>query len=303
MNVRTREALRDEEGQSGGFVKTQRTRPRDGGRPEKNKTPRRREFPEEPVVALPVVSEVSAAKPPEEKEEKEMESNNNAQVKDKRIPFPVPGFEICPVCGQYSKRVVLNGKPYLVCKRCDDKFYAYVKECEEQYCVYADKMAAELVLGKDPVVLLKIVQSKFEWTLSQLDIALIGKELEDARFMMETHNRRYQRRAERITERIQAKVSGKTLPQEVLVSLRNLFEKEVTQEDAETAGKDGARVRHLSAWLKAATNLRADLEKTLAEKAADEAAAKVVTCNPEAAPETPASAPAHTTALQVLANS
>ena len=288
-----------EEDEPVGFVRNHRPTGPPRERPWKHKTPRRPrdpleelsmattlEEPQAPVVELPVVA---VARPPEKKEEVKEMASNVTPVKEKKIPFPALGFEICPACGQYSKHVVHDGEPYLVCKACDDKWYAYMKECDEQYRVYADKVALEIAAGSNPVVTPKVVQSKLEWILARLDIVSMEKELADARLMMEIHNKRYARRAERIAKRIRDKTNGKTMPQEVLVSLRNLYEKEVTKEDAETAKNDIDLVRYLNTWFTAVKKFKPELEQKIAERAAR--AAAPVPDAPAPAPETPAPAP------------
>jgi len=295
MKSRSSQAVIEDGEEVGGFRKNHRPTGPPRERPWKHKTPRRPRDPleelstlEEPVAELPAAA---VARPPRIIEEvKEMESNGT-QVKEKKIPYPALGFEICPACGQFSKHVVHDGEPYLVCKACDDKWHVYMKECDEQYRVYADKVAAEMVAGGNPVVQPKVVQSKLEWILTRLDIASLEKELADARLMMEIHNKRYLRRAERIAERIRDKANGKTMPQEVLVSLRNLFEKEVNQEDSETAKNDIALVRHLNTWLTAVKKFKPELEQKIAERKAKAAAP---------ASETTAPASETTTALAVV---
>ena len=284
-----------EEEELGGFVRNHRpTGPPREEKPNGRKKPRHSRVllqnlvpPDEPEVA-----HTGVVKPPEEKKEVKEMTNNVTPVKEKKIPFPIPGFVMCPACGQYSKHIVLNGQPYIVCIGCDNKYYAYRKDCDEKYRVYADQVAAEIAAGKNPVVQPKVVQFKPEWLLARLDIASIEKELADARLMMEVHNKRYPRRDERIAERVRAKAEGKTFSQEVLVSLRKLYGKEIIEEDSNNAKSDIALVLYLNTWLTAAKTLKPELEKMIAERVAKAAAAPEATA--------PALATPGTTALLVI---
>jgi len=148
-----------EEEELGGFVRNHRpTGPPREEKPNGRKKPRHSRVllqnlvpPDEPEVA-----HTGVVKPPEEKKEVKEMTNNVTPVKEKKIPFPIPGFVMCPACGQYSKHIVLNGQPYIVCIGCDNKYYAYRKDCDEKYRVYADQVAAEIAAGKNPVVQPKV---------------------------------------------------------------------------------------------------------------------------------------------------
>ena len=108
--------------------------------------------------------------------------------------------------------------------------------------------------------------TKIEWVLSQLDIPRFEEELDKAR-----QNRG--NLEERILQRVAVKTDGKKLPKELWNELHERIQKEIRSEDH-------FLVQRLYARLQAAQKLKSELE----ERLANEAAEKLVTCNPPLAP-------------------
>ena len=226
-----------------------------GGFEKNHRTKRRREerpgknkTPRPKEARLIIPKEPVAVKPPEEKKEVMIEMENDVPASQTR-----PEFGICAVCGQFS-RVLKDGtgrkQHFLVCKGCDNKYSLHIK-------AVADKIMAGENLSS---------MTKIEWVLSQLDIPRFEEELDKAR-----QNRG--NLEERILQRVAVKTDGKKLPKELWNELHERIQKEIRSEDH-------FLVQRFYARLQAAQKLKSELE----ERLANEAAEKLVTCNPPLAP-------------------
>ena len=226
----------------GGFEKKYRTNRWSDERPGKNKKPRRQKPLEETRASVVILPTVSAVNPPEKKEEvNEMNSQNSGNTQTAPV---APRFEICPICGFFSKlanKTTEDGEKirFLVCKGCND-----------EYAAYATNVAKVIISGKKDIATL----SKTEWVLSQIDLTRFEKELEEAR----------QKRVgihERAIKSAQADRAGKSTPREVFISL-------VTQYEKKEGDELYFLVKRLFARLEAAKKLKPELEQMLAQKAA-----------------------------------
>jgi len=227
----------DIEALSGGVEKNRRTKR--GRQEETPRTPEPQEAPEPqaPVAVLPAI--LQAAQPPEEKGvEMKTTTAVMAQATQARQEF-----KPCPLCGYaiatQNKTKEGGVKKYLVCKACNDKFMAYVREIAVKFL-------------ENPAT---VTMSKIEWVLSQLDLERFEKELEAAR------NDRDNIQA-KIDEEVHRETGGKSLPREVFVEVRNKVGGKVRNENYFT-------IRHLNGRLQAAKALKAELEKLIADKAAE----------------------------------
>jgi len=219
-----------------------------------------------PRPNISAVVKLPTAKPPEEKMEER-------EAPERKISFPVAGFEICPICGQYSKHVAFNGKSFWICKGCDDQYFAYAKKAEEDYDIYADLIAAEILAGKNPPVRPKVILTKAEWILVELKIASMTDELANARLDMSAHNQLRLIFEKRVTQKVLAQNKG--FAPEVVASLRRQIEEQIAAEDQEHARKDLALVRYLNTWLTSMEKLKPELERRISEAAKAAAPAPV----------------------------
>jgi len=235
----TRGITLEREEETGGFVRNPRINGPPRERPWKQKTPRHRRDPLEELSTVIIPEEQAqtvVVKPPEKnKEVKEMETNETTAATR-------PEFEICPLCG-FNKtfRIAENGQShrYLVCKGCND-----------EYSSYAAETAKAIKDGRRPEML-----TKFEWVYAQLNLPLFNEE----------HQRTLRERDglhDWAVEKAKADAHtlGKAMPVEVFSSLVKTYEE---------GERSNRQFRVMKAWarLQAATKLKPELERIIAEAA------------------------------------
>lgn len=170
-------------------------------------------------------------------------------------------MEPCPLCGYRKPKEITIGdgkkvRP-IVCKGCSDKFHGYEAEIVDQ-----------LASGKKVEVL-----SRHAWILSQIDLTRFGQDLNQA-FLEK----------ERLANVVQAKLAahGRLSPG-IFIPLRDRYQKETG------ASAAYGTWRRMQARLVAATEVRPQVEKMVADEATRNAEAAAKAAAPASIPaETPA---------------
>lgn len=175
-------------------------------------------------------------------------------------------MESCPVCGGFKpvKITPTRGEPYrpVTCKACKDRYsLGYVKD-----------VTAKLAAGEKIEVL-----SWHQWVLTQLDLTRFAQELGEAF-----------REKNRLEDLIQTEIKSKgNLPYQVRISLEATFrEKKYPGETINPRAAYG-KWRRFQERLKAATEVRPQVVRMVAEEAARNTPKAPVAPTTEAPAETP----------------
>jgi hypothetical protein len=155
----------------------------------------------------------------------------------------MPEFESCPICGGTKPIEIAHGEHKtrpLVCKACSDKYH-----------IYAEEVATKLANGETVVVL-----TRHEWILNKIDLQAFALEL-NAAF------REKEKMEAAVAQQIRA---HGVLPREVFVPLQDKLRKSTG------AAAAFGKWRKMQERLKAATEVKPQVEKMVAEEAARTAA-------------------------------
>lgn len=244
-------ALEEKFGTKHVHVPGRKQRPRFDDEPERGqrqgKNDRRNQRKPNPSTTSIATPEIVVIKK-EEKVVKTQPGATPAQPAPARATRIINGREMesCPLCGSDKPLEITptHGDKYrpLTCKRCKDRYSG----------PYVEEVTAKLAAHEKTEVL-----SWHQWVLSQIDLARFGRELNEAF-----------KEKERLNSLVEAKLKTEGhLPYEVFVSLRNTLQEQKLPGESMTAKAAFGKWRRLQERLKAATEVRPQVERMVAEEA------------------------------------